>query len=188
MEIEKIPNWSCNGYDFKLVKDNKVLTILDARVLDLYFTIEDGEKIKYGESKKIDFDINIEDGEIYNLFDNLYNDIITGNIFGNSGSIDNSLLFNYKRLVDENKNINWVSDDGLFDEEDMMTISKGDDSYKLTFIRTEKRRTYGFKDPYSINIRLSNSGSRYEPFNIIFMRMYQSLHKLDKVKIKERKK
>jgi hypothetical protein len=185
MKIEKIANWSGRGYDFKLIKDKKVLTILYARVLDLYFMLEDGERIKFGESKKIDFDIGIEDGKIYNLFDNLYNDVIAGNIFDEKDSIDNYLLFNYNRLVDTNKNINWVSDDGLLDEEDMMSISKNDNSYKLTFIRNNKRRSYGFKDPCSIIIRLSNSGSRYDPFNIIFMRMYQSLQNIDEKDIEK---
>ncbi len=34
----------------------------------------------------------------------------------------------------------------------------------------------------AIGIRFRNSGSRYEPFNVIFMRMFQNLQNVDDVK------
>lgn len=68
-----------------------------------------------------------------------------------------------------------------------MRISKLDNSYKLTFIRTDKRRSYGFKSPDGIYIRLSNSGSRYTPFNVIFMRMYQEFNKTNIIERKIKK-
>ena len=34
-------------------------------------------------------------------------------------------------------------------------------------------------NPRKITIRFRNSGSRYDPFNIIFMRLYQGLCNLD---------
>lgn len=181
MEIEKTPCAVGNGYDIILKKDGKTLSIIFARVLDLYMILQDGKKIQRNESKTIDFDIDIDDGEVYTLFDNLYTDIINGNIMGdkpkNIKSIDNDLIYRYNLLVDKNNNINWVSDDGILEEEDMMRMSKNENSYRLSFIRNSKRRSYGFKDPYGINIRFSNSGSRYSPFNIVFMRMYQEFNK-----------
>ena len=34
-------------------------------------------------------------------------------------------------------------------------------------------------DPRRITVRFRNSGSRYDPFNIIFMKLYQGLYELD---------
>jgi len=181
MKIEKIPNWD-NTYDIKLTKDGKTLTILFSRVLDLYMIMEDGKRIPSRTSKIIDFDINTSDNEVYKIFDKLYNDVIEGNIFerkAKNGFIDSSLICGYNLLVDENKNITWVSDDGMFEEEDRMQISKLYDSYCLTFIRNDKPLDSGFKSPTGIYVRLRTSGSRYDYFYIPFMRMYQTLQKVD---------
>ena len=181
MKIEKIPNWD-NTYDIKLTKNGKTLTILFSRVLDLYMIMEDGKRIPSRTSKIIDFDVNTSDNEVYKIFDKLYNDVIEGNIFerkAKNGFIDSSLICGYNLLVDENKNITWVSDDGMFEEEDRMQISKLYDSYCLTFIRNDKPLDSGFKSPTGIYVRLRTSGSRYDYFYIPFMRMYQTLQKVD---------
>ena len=180
MEIKKKLNFA-GTYDIQLIKGRKKLTILWARVLDLYMVLEDGERIPFRKAKSIDFDISVEDKEIYQLFDKLYNDVIDGNIFETKSKKkpDRITLYNYNLLVDENKNIVWVSDDGLFDEVDRMQISKMNDTYRLTFMRTEKQTFGEFKDPYAIYVRLRTSGSRYDPFYIPFIRMYRSLQGID---------
>ena len=179
MEIKKKLNFE-GTYDIQLVKDGKKLTILWARVLDLYMELEDGERLPFRKTKSIDFDINVEDKEIYGLFDKLYNDVIDGNIFETaSKKKDRITLYNYNLLVDENKNIVWVSDDGRFDEVDRMQISKKDNSYRLTFTRTENQSIGEFKDPYAIYVRLRTSGSRYDPFYVPFIRMFRSLQGID---------
>lgn len=179
MEIKKKLNFE-GTYDIQLVKDGKKLTILWARVLDLYMVLEDGERLPFRKTKSIDFDINVGDKEIYGLFDKLYNDVIDGNIFETaSKKKDRITLYNYNLLVDENKNIVWVSDDGRFDEVDRMKISKMDNSYRLTFTRTENQSIGEFKDPYAIYVRLRTSGSRYDPFYVPFIRMFRSLQGID---------
>ena len=67
----------------------------------------------------------------------------------------------------------------MFEEEDRMQISKLYDSYCLTFIRNDKPLDSGFKSPTGIYVRLRTSGSRYDYFYIPFMRMYQTLQKVD---------
>lgn len=110
MEIEKTPCAVGNGYDIILKKDGKTLSIIFARVLDLYMIIEDGNKVPVGEYKEIDFDINTDDGFVYTLFDNLYNDIINCNIMGDKpnkkNKVENHMLHEYNLLVDKDKNIN----------------------------------------------------------------------------------
>ena len=60
-----------------------------------------------------------------------------------------------------------------------LAILKQENNYHLEFTRPEK-----YEDPYHwgssriIAIRFRNSGSYYEPFNVAFMRMFNSAQKL----------
>ena len=181
MEIKKEYYEREGVYNFEFIKDNKSLKIFFGGNLDLYMTLGTDKTLPYGENISIDFDITKEDYEIYELFDTLYNDIINCNVFDeyklNRGLKNNYV---YRDLVDKNKNITWISDDGPREVEDRVIISKKDkDTYKLMFIRNDKELDFGFKSPYSIAIRFRNSGSWYEPFNVCFMKMFKKLQKLD---------
>ena len=50
-----------------------------------------------------------------------------------------------------------------------------EDTYKLTF----KKGIYSEVPIQTFSIRISNSGSRYEPFNTVFMSMYKKLKEYD---------
>ena len=69
----------------------------------------------------------------------------------------------------------------VFDEEDYLiadrvSIEKIDDTYVLKFTRPELTEDkFSFRTIGNISIRFRNSGSRYDPFNIIFMRMFNKL-------------
>ena len=180
MEIQKVKN-SERCYDIWIKKDNKQLKIMYCGNLDLYFSMSDGEMIPYKQSVSKYFDITKENYQIYSAFDTLYNNIIAGKPFGkdsdNTKYIDR---FQYYKLVDEDKNITWVSDDGPEDIEDKVTISKLDeDTYRLLFNRNELDLSDGIKSSTSISVRFRNSGSRYSPFNCAFMLMFQELQSLD---------
>jgi hypothetical protein len=55
-------------------------------------------------------------------------------------------------------------------------ITELDDSILLEFYRPENTlKTLGFRIPGTLTIRFRNSGSTYDPFNIVFMKMYQRL-------------
>ena len=185
MTIERFVNRNEGGYDFRLTKDNKYLCIYFLPNLDLYMSLNDQNRIAYNENKTVDFDISSEDGIIFELFDTLYNDIITGNVFGNNSlskkyKIDYTLRDAYRNLVDKNGSICWVSDDGIYEAMDRMKFYKIDDAYRLTFIRNDIEDECGwFKNPEAISVRFRNSGSKYDPFNCAFMRMYQNMQKLD---------
>ena len=86
----------------------------------------------------------------------------------------------YRNLIDENKNIIWISDEGPDEEADKMIISKiDDDTYRLTFVRNEIDTEFYMKCPDGISVRFRNSGSRYKPFNAVFMGMYQAFQNID---------
>ena len=182
MNINKIKN-NMQTYDFYLKKDGKILKIMYAGNLDLYLMLENDKTLPDNENIILHFDITKENYEIFKLFDSLYKDIITGNIFKD---IDEKLSYNYKNsyeysiLVDNDLNINWISDDGPPELEDVLRITKiDDDTYRLFFYRNDKPLDCGFKSSINITIRIRNSGSRYNPFNCAFMRMYQELQKID---------
>lgn len=181
MEIKKEKN-SMNTYDFYFKDNNKTLIIMFARNLDLYMMLSDDLKIPYGESANKYFDITKENYEVFKLFEKLYNDIITGNLFDEKLKYDKDYTksYEYSILVDSDKNINWISDDDYIDLADSVKIIKIDnDTYRLIFYRNSKSELVGLKHPYYISVRFRNSGSRYNLFNCPFMRMYNKLQEID---------
>lgn len=158
-----------NTYDFAFISDNKKLEIIFGGNLDLHLILSDGKIHPMDEEVHLYFDITKEDYEIYSLFDELYQDII-----------NNKDAYSYDLLVDENLNINWASDDGVIDVVDILKIIRlDDDTYRLEFIRQSKIIGCTFKNPFNLTVLICNSGSRYKPFNVYFMKMYNKLQDID---------
>lgn len=85
----------------------------------------------------------------------------------------------YKRLYD-GENIRWHSDDDYYDDADRVMITELEDSILLEFYRPKTTlKTLGFRMPGTITIRFRNSGSTYDPLNIVFMKMYRQLQEYD---------
>jgi hypothetical protein len=84
----------------------------------------------------------------------------------------------------EEQTITWYSDETASEVSNILRIKKEEESFKLDFIVQPYIEGYS-KDNYSdfyIPVRISNSGSKYDPFNIVFMRMYEKLKEVDDVK------
>ena len=177
MEIRKIKN-DMDSYDFYFREDNKELKIMFSGNLDLYLVMSNGDLLPNDSDSIIDFYITKEDYQVFNTFQLLYESIINGEVFENS--FDNySNTYEYMELVDQDKNINWISDGGPIDIEDKLIISKiDDDSYRLRFMRINSDML-NFKNNTSISVRIRNSRSKYSPFNYPFMRMYDELQSLE---------
>lgn len=91
---------------------------------------------------------------------------------------------NYQELFDEeNKTITWYSDETAHEVANYLKIVKENDCFVITFNIQEYIEGYDrdFASLYYIPIRFRNSGSRYDPFNVIFMRMYEKLKKINDV-------
>ena len=183
MEIKKRFNKFEKCFDIEFIEKDKYLKIFFGGNLDLYMVLENDKILPQNQNISLYFDITKEDYEIYSIFDSLYINIINGRPFGeDSLSIDYDYKErdSYKRLVDNNLNITWISDDGPPEMEDKLEITKLDeDRYRLTFIRNDKPLDIGFKNSMGISIRFRNSGSRYDPFNCLFMQMYHKLQDID---------
>lgn len=181
IKIRKHKN-DMKSFDFEFVDDEKKLKIMFAPNLDLYMLLGTNEILPMDANVSLFFDITKENMEIFTLFDSLYKDVITGNVFPDSdlSTRDYTKSYEYKILLDENQNINWISDDGPIEAEDRMQIVKiDDDTYRLIFQRTDQKLDCGFKSPRNIAVRFRNSGSRYSPFNSVFMRMYNKMQDID---------
>ena len=143
---------------------------------------------------------------IYSLFEELYEDVKEARVYAphkrNSSDEDEEILTLDEEAVNEveecakwnkrfknthqhnllfdGKKIIWHSDDDEFSVSNYVKIKKISDVFVLEFTRPPI--TEG-KFPYvvlgSVNIRFRNSGSTYDPFNIIFMRMFLKLQEYE---------
>ena len=68
--------------------------------------------------------------------------------------------------------IDWYSDEFYEEIASRLLIEEDDDRFKVTFIKSKMGYDYTFT---TYSIRFRNSGSRYNPFNVCFMNMYNAL-------------
>jgi len=170
--------------------------------LDLYWTIH-----SKNENDCHEFIITKENYEVYRLFVELFDDIENIKIYTESTipfnmeteeekqDYINELEYkknkyrlynysNYNELFDkENNTITWYSDETNHEVANILKIKKEKESFRLEFSIQPYKEGYD-RDFNSLNyipIRFRNSGSSYEPFNIIFMRMYEKMKQIDDI-------
>ena len=176
--IEKNKNNS--GYDtFDIVTNGGRFQISYEANLDLYW-----KYICDNDSKDIKaFKITKENYYIYEAIDNLWTAVK-----------DNMPYYNYPYETEERYNvkpnigktslyngheIRWYSDDfAHLDSASNFAIRKFDDYYMIIFTKSYAEPSSGyFYRTYAV--RINSSGSRYEPYHIPFMAMYQKLKEYD---------
>ena len=175
-------------YTYNIRKDNKLFRILFAGNLDLYWTFRDyNDKDDYSYG---DFVIKKEDGLLYSLLEDAYESIKLADPFDYCAEMrynpvgdvtavmyDFSKYDMYKNLFDGEK-ITWISDDRDLENDSLVQISKKDGSFILEFAKKKKEDDEHYMADFSgknITVRFRNSGSYYNPFNCVFMKMYNSL-------------
>ena len=170
--------------------------------LDLYWTI----RSKNGNDHH-EFIITKENYEVYKLFEELFEDIENIKIFTETNipfyieteeekqdyinkveyEKNKYRLFNhsnYNELFDKKNNtITWYSDETNHEVANILKIKKEKESFRLEFHIQPHIEKYDrdFNSPNYIPIRFRNSGSSYDPFNIIFMRMYEKMKQIDDI-------
>ncbi len=194
------------GNDVILEKKDKYIRFSYSGNLDLYCSIHG--KI---DDNSNNFVITKENYGVYRLFDKLFYDIENINIFDDvfipfyieteeekeeyleeqrkniEDEKNRYRLFNhsnYNELFDsKNKTITWYSDETAHEVANILMIKKEEDVFKLYFYIQPYINGYDedFHSAYYIPIRFRNSGSSYEPFNNVFMKMYNSLSDIDDV-------
>lgn len=170
--------------------------------LDLYWAIR-----SKNNSDCHEFIITKENYEVYKLFEELFDDIENIKIYTEliipfyietdeeKQEYINELEYeknkyrlynhsNYNELFDkENNTITWYSDETNHEVANILKIKKEKESFRLEFSIQPHKEEYDrdFNFPNYIPIRFRNSGSSYEPFNIIFMRMYEKMKQIDDI-------
>jgi len=90
----------------------------------------------------------------------------------------------YNNLFDEErKTITWYSDETAQEVANYLKIVKEEETFKIEFHTQPHIGGYDrdFGSSSYIPVRFRNSGSRYDPFNIVFMKMYNKLKEVDDV-------
>ena len=159
----------------KIVTSTGNICISFSDNLDLYWYCYSETNNMYNRDL-MEFIIDKENYYIYSLFLELYNNIINCNPYCKSQKTlkrENGIKPKYKEshnnlVVDDI--ICWHSDDDTFDKSNSLTIAKADDAFLIQF---RKNKIEGLFNNFIV--RICNSGSRYAPYNIAFMNMYQKL-------------
>ena len=137
---------------------------------DLYLSMTDSTFLSKDHNDSRSLLINKKDKKIYNVFDKLYNDIL-------------SSQYEDYESVDESKSIVFVSDEGIKELEDFFILSReNNETYKLLFIRNNlhnSQPSYRHKSSRSITIRVYTSGTKNNPYALNFLEMYQGLNKIE---------
>lgn len=212
--IKRKNEFGYSGYDdIYIQKDNQTLEILFAGNGDLYWILDNNiiDPKTYQEHKKHlespyqeKFIITKENYFIYQLFDELINDIEQSRIFiptenkleqefdllgeeekenqeerCNRVNKEHKQYFRYKLLYQDGV-VSWHSDEHIYEDADRVKIYRLNDEIILDFSRPPvKKEEHIYRMPGRTGIRFRNSGSTYEPYNVIFMRMFQKLQEYD---------
>lgn len=204
MEITK--NKTEFGVEVFLKEDDKRLCIMFCGNLDLYWVLYSNNVEEDNE-----FTITKENYGVYHQFEMLFSDIKNINIYDENqlpfyikrkkekkiyyGDMYEEIeekeklyrkhnFANYNSLYNgKDKTITWYSDETHHSVANYLKIIKQKDSFKIVFNYQPYIDGYDrdFHTRKSIAVRFRNSGSRYEPFNIVFMRMYLNIQKVDDV-------
>lgn len=175
------------GDEFRISTDEGTFRIFFGGNLDLYWSCFYKGNILNSDDEK-EFYVTMENYYLFSLVDDLYNRIKNYEVidvddvfcYGESfsDSYDRYIQFkeSLKRSDEINNNrpfidngIEWHSDDSYYDDASVLRIEKVDDVYKIIF----KKGKEGIFATYTVRFR--NSGSRYDPYNVLFMKMYNKL-------------
>lgn len=174
---------------------------------DLYWIIKNVDCFDLEEYSNDYFEISREDDEIYSLFEQLMLDIKNINIEeeiqfplyvetkeDRKEYLEKKLKqldlekkrcrehndSNYNYLYNRLDTILWHSDETLYEEANILKIEKINDAFRVSFSAQYVDGIMGEDNICGVmSVRINNSGSRYSPFNIIFMRMFQKIQNID---------
>lgn len=140
---------------------------------DLRFTCDDLENFTYS------IEICPDDSYFYTLVDEVYDAVSNRQPFKylKCDFDDNDLVFsetvsNSKSLF-KNGVIEWHSDDSVYNVGSVLYISKEDNKYTMTFQKSKAHLNR--VDPFTDFTVTIGNNSRYSPYNITFMNMFNKL-------------
>lgn len=199
------------GLNIYLKEDGKCIAFTFRENGDLYWSIRSKRDCRSEEGNYDYFIITKENYAIYSLFEKLFFDIENINIFDEERiafyfeseeekqeyvrrkkkeNEENKIRYrlfnrsNYNELFNgDKKTITWYSDETAHEVANILKIKKEEDIFRIEFYVQPHIKGYD-KDFHLLGyipIRFRNFGSSYEPFNVIFMRMYHNIQEIDDV-------
>jgi len=195
MVVEFKDNNCIKGVKDVFIRDGKkLLKIFYGANGDLYFDIFGSHNKEENSLWTATFLIN-ENEEIYKYFEHFFNSIVGCKVFDINEielelhDFDNSftnrinsiqkrnenlkMKYAYKKLV-HNDAVIWYSDNIYDENANILRIERNCGEIKLCFINNPGDPSFGF------SIRICNSGSKYDPFNICFMNLFNQFQFLVK--------
>ena len=168
MTVEFKNNDCFNKVKDILIRDeNKLLKIFYGSNFDLYIDIFGDRNIEENGNYSANFSIN--QCKVFDVSE------IESEIYDTKEQTNELLKNNsiYNRLVQDSAII-WYSDNIYDEKANKLKIEKKDNEIILTFTDNPDDSTFGF------GIRICNSGSKYAPFNLCFMNLFNQLQVLNK--------
>ena len=168
--------------DIFIRQDGKTLKIFYGATDDLYFDIFGDYSFNESGIRTSKFCI-VKDSDIYSYFDNLFNAILNCEVYDDDNDLDFISSYDGKNLnkklqesnanskLVKNGNIEWYSD-SIYDEKaNLLIIERTDEGIVFSFFDNPDDPTFGF------GIRICNSSSKYDPFNLCFMKLLNQFQK-----------
>lgn len=189
-ELKKIKN-EIGCFDIRITTENAMFMMFFGGNGDLHWSVFDLENMW---TDQVDIVITRENNVLYEIFSDLYNrvkeceiyrvsdleldscdteeekDVIRNRVIKKNNDVKK--YSNYNMLFSDEV-ISWHSDEGIYDDVDVVNIHKKEDSFLLEFVRGKN------SDSDFITIRFNNSGSTYSPFNCIFMESFNKLQEYE---------
>lgn len=183
-----------------LIRDGqKLLKLFYGANGDLYLDMFGDRNIGENGNYIASFSINKDEG-VYSYFDELISNIVYCNVYDLS-DVELKLCSSFKQLEHEISNIRkanhdlmakqcyeklvqnntiiWYSDNIYDEKANKLEIFKEEDGIRLTFTDNPNDSIFGF------GVRICNSGSKYDPFNLCFMKLFNQLLASQKNKVKK---
>lgn len=194
MEIKKQESYCYRGaYDYDFILDNMKLRFFYGGNNDIYFSLQPLDEENDIEHAYVRF--TKENYEVYEKFYELYYSLLTGNVYKDSDIDYDSIsefeeeFFNGFNRSSEEKNedarkysrwkefahegvVTMMSDNCEEDYANLLRIYIDEDDLVFEFIK---------KNPCDmfLTFEISTSGSRYQPFEKVFMDLYNKLQSID---------
>ena len=203
MEVKKERN-ELGTLDIRIIEsEDKHLDITFGGTGDIYWILDNQEVADVEEDPMYDtFTISASETELYKIFEELYDDLINGNIYYPEQIPSYYLAFDSKaqekeneRCINSNKEIKessryqalvnnglitFYSDEEYKDNAEIVRISKREDCILLEFVRqTKKDEQNQTRLPGWYFIRIRLNGCTYTPCEIVFWRHFDNLQKYE---------
>lgn len=187
MTIEKYKN-DYGSFDITIIDSNKVLSVFLGGA-------DPNISCQYNDYKRIDeitFVIPNTEEDLFNIFNKLYKNIVSGNVLDYSPDsseaqqlMKNETSYSWYQEVVRDGIITILSDAYPVNCPNILKISKEKNSITLSFMQINNPEVRLPKNPFCITINIRQEGSKIHDFCFPFKTLFQELQSLTETKDKK---